>query len=241
MSVEPPFPSPRGQGPDRPERTRWATVGAPLLAVAAVIALVLGTLLGWMAFAPRHPGDGSAEAGFARDMSEHHAQAVEMSLLVMQRSEDSSIRTLTYDIATSQANQIGQMEGWIRQWGLPMARPGDRMEWMGGHEGHDMAMADDGSAMPGMATPAEMDRLRAAEGEQAEILFLQLMTTHHLAGVDMAQAAVDLVEDPEVDRMARAMALAQASEIDLMTELLADRDSAPREDLSSEDADEQDD
>src|SRR5690606_23084320 len=58
-----------------PARERWRSFGAPALAVVTIAALCLGTLLGWLVFDPHHPGDDSAEAGFARDMSEHHAQA----------------------------------------------------------------------------------------------------------------------------------------------------------------------
>lgn len=218
------------------ERGRWQSFGAPVLAVASVIALVLGTLVGWVAFAPHHPGTHSAEAGFARDMSEHHLQAVEMSLLVLGRSDSADVDTLAYDIASAQANQIGQMEAWLRAWGLPTARPDARMTWMEGHETHadhgDMEMGPGAPKMPGMASAEEMQQLRDAEGEEAEILFLQLMITHHISGVDMAQAAVDLADDPEVVRIAQAMVNAQQSEIDLMTDMLADRDAEPREDLT---------
>jgi uncharacterized protein (DUF305 family) len=209
-------------------------VGAPLLAVTAVTALVLGTLLGWMAFAPHHPDTDSPEAGFARDMSEHHIQAVEMSFLIIERAESQDARTLAYDIASSQANQIGQMEAWLRTWDLPTARSGAWMAEHPAHQGHDMAMTgEDAPPMPGMATAAEMQQLREADGERAEILFLQLMITHHISGVDMAQAAVDLSEHPEVDRIAQAMVNAQESEIDLMTDMLAARGAAPREEASA--------
>lgn len=225
--------------PARPgpgERGRWQQFGAPVLAVASVIALVLGTLVGWVAFAPHHPGTNSPEAGFARDMSEHHLQAVEMSLLVLGRSESADIDTLAYDIASAQANQIGQMEGWLRSWGLSTARPGDRMAWMEGHETHggdgEMDLDPGAPPMPGMATDEEMQQLRDAEGEDAEVLYLQLMITHHLSGVEMAAAAVDLADDPEVVRLAQAMVSSQQSEIQLMTDLLAQRGAEPREDLT---------
>jgi len=210
------------------EGQRWARVGAPVLAAASVVALLLGTLLGWLVFAPHDPREGSADVGFARDMSEHHAQAVEMSLLVMQSTEDQAVGGLAWDIATSQSNQIGQMEAWVKDWGLSMARTASRMAWMG----HDAAPAT-GSPMPGMATDEEMDQLRAAEGEAADVLFLLLMITHHLAGVEMARAGVDLAENPEVVRLATAMATAQRSEVQLMADMLAERGAEPREDAAT--------
>lgn len=206
-------PSP-GAGTDPQRRT----VG--LIAGTAVIGLVLGTLLGWLVFGSSTPADDSVEAGFARDMTEHHAQAVEMSLEVLQTTEDDGVRTLATDIASTQGNQLGQMEGWIRQWDLPMARPGDRMDWMGeGHMAHSMHVVE-GAPMAGMASPEQIQSLRDADGEGADILYLQLMTTHHIAGVEMAQAALDAGVDGEVRRLAGAMVNGQEAEIDLMHGML---------------------
>ena len=63
-----------------------------------VAALVVGTLLGLGIglVAPRlsTPGDDSVEAGFLRDMSTHHAQAVEMSMIAHADSTNPEIVTL---------------------------------------------------------------------------------------------------------------------------------------------------
>lgn len=213
-----------------PTLKRWS------LPAAAVLAAALGLILGWLIFAPDTPGTESVDAGFARDMSEHHAQAVEMSLIALQDSEETDIDLLAYDIATTQSTQIGTMQGWLTQWGLPSARSEQRMAWMpaGAMAGMQAeADADPGSPnyrpMPGMATPAEMEQLESAAATDAEVLFLQLMITHHLAGVDMAQAAVEGADDPHVVRLAESMVNGQRSEIDLMTELLTERGAEPRE------------
>jgi uncharacterized protein (DUF305 family) len=216
-------------------RERWRSFGAPALAAVTVLALCLGTLLGWVAFAPRHPGDDSADAGFARDMSEHHAQAVQMSQLVMQRTEDEEVRRLAVDITNNQAFERGVMATWLTRWGVPRAREGDRMQWMVGHQAHAEHDTDlpAGVAMPGMASPTEIQALTDATGQEAEVLFLQLMTTHHLSGVDMAQAALDLARDPEVLAAAQRMVDAQSGEITLMQDMLAERDAEPREDVDA--------
>lgn len=72
----------------------------------------------------------SAEAGFARDMQEHHNQAVELALIVRDRTDDPDTRLLAYDIATSQSQQSGQMFGWLAEWGLPQAPAEPSMTWM---------------------------------------------------------------------------------------------------------------
>lgn len=221
-----------GEGGGRPtSRERWQSFGAPALAAVTVLALCLGTFLGWLVFDPHHPGDDSAEAGFARDMSEHHAQAVQMSQLVMQRSEDEDVRRLAVDIDNNQNFERGHMAGWLVEWGLPRARGGERMEWMEGHD-HASVELPAGVPMPGMATPAELQELTDSSGEEAEVLYLQLMTTHHIAGVEMAEAALALAADPEVLAAAQRMVDAQTGEVRLMRDMLVERGSDTREDVS---------
>ncbi|MGB3829796.1 MAG: DUF305 domain-containing protein [Ornithinimicrobium sp.] len=229
-----------------PTRARADHATRSPYAVVAVISAVLVTAMALLiAASGRGPDGQSVDAGFSRDMSEHHAQAVDMSLIVLQASDSRDIDVVAYDIATTQSNQIGRMQGWLVDWNLPQARSEDRMAWMpdgsmsvsaDGMDGMDDAStAAPGTpgyrAMPGMASLAEMAELRSADPAQAEILYLQLMITHHLAGVAMAQAAVDHAEDPQVRDLAQAMVNGQRSEIRLMADLLATRDASPREDL----------
>lgn len=64
-------------------------------------------------------------------MSAHHAQAVEMSWVLHDRTTDGGMRYLTYDIATSQQAQIGMMSGWLSDWGLNQTDTSQpRMAWM---------------------------------------------------------------------------------------------------------------
>ncbi|MFK5633106.1 DUF305 domain-containing protein [Ornithinimicrobium sp. LYQ103] len=213
-------------------RERWRTFGAPALAAVTIGALCLGVLLGWLTFAAGDPGERSVEAGFARDMSEHHAQAVEMSQLVMQRSDDEAVRRLAVDIDNNQNFERGQMAAWLGSWELPRARAGERMTWMEGHD-HATTELPAGVAMPGMATPSEIQALTDASGQEAEVLFLRLMITHHIAGVEMAEAALAGARDEQVLAAAQRMVDAQSGEVALMTEMLAERGAEPREDVTS--------
>ena len=78
------------------------------------------------------------DAGFAWDMSAHHRQAVIMASYVRDHSTDGVVRTLAYDIETSQFNQVGQMQGWLDAWGLPPENPGTQMSWMSGGARHEL-------------------------------------------------------------------------------------------------------
>ncbi|MDG9684918.1 DUF305 domain-containing protein [Streptomyces sp. DH18] len=192
----------------------------------------------------RVPGASSADAGFARDMAVHHQQAVEMSFIVRDRTDDEDVRRLAYDIANTQANQRGMLLGWLDLWELPKVAPGGEppMAWMadtGGHEhgGHGSGGTEagsgagsgaDGVLMAGMASRSELARLNRLDGERAEVFFLQLMTDHHKGGVDMAEACASLCSVPAEQRLARGMVEGQQSELGLMRDMLAERGAEPR-------------
>lgn len=191
-----------------------------LVALTALLVGVVGTL--WVVQARSSaPTDFGADAGFARDMQTHHAQAVEMAFLVRDRSEDAEVRTVAFDIITSQQQQAGQMYGWLVQWGLDQTGSRPPMAWVGG--GHAAAHAGSDGSMPGMATPEQLAELTAASGVAAERIFLRLMIAHHTGGVAMAEAAVADASTPEVRTLAGAIAAAQASEVTLLERMLAAR------------------
>ncbi|MBT2477013.1 DUF305 domain-containing protein [Streptomyces sp. ISL-94] len=187
---------------------------------------------------PRTPGLHSADAGFARDMAVHHQQAVEMSFIVRDRTQDEAVRSLAYDIANTQANQRGMMLGWLDLWGLPKVVAGEPpMSWMGsedehaGHSGHGEHAgpgAKPGALMPGMAGKEELAQLGSASGRDAEVLYLQLMTGHHQGGVAMAEGCARLCGTLVERELAQGMVDAQRSELTLMADMLKQRGAAPR-------------
>jgi uncharacterized protein (DUF305 family) len=218
--------APAGPAAARPVPTRTI-----VLAILGVAALVIASFLGGRLTAPTEvvPNDTSAEAGFARDMQLHHLQAVEMSMIVRDETDDPDIRLLAYDIALAQQQQAGQMFSWLTVWGLPQAASEPSMTWMvrpgrsgTGHEhGPGEPAHVPGEPMPGLATDEQMAELRAATGVEAEKLYLELMIAHHEGGIDMAEAILDRSTNRVVTSLARGMIAAQQSEIDYMNELLA--------------------
>jgi uncharacterized protein (DUF305 family) len=176
--------------------------------------------------AAKAPTADSADAGFARDMAVHHQQAVEMSYIVRDRTEDGEVRRLAYDIAQTQANQRGMLLGWLDLWGLPKVSADPPMTWMGMG---DMPPGEDGALMPGMATNTEMKKLGTLQGKQAEVLYLQMMTDHHRGGIHMAEGCVAKCTVGVEKRLAQGMVDAQQSEIELMATMLKERGVKPRD------------
>jgi uncharacterized protein (DUF305 family) len=177
-----------------------------------ILAIVFGLLVGFGVGAVGRqfnlPKDDSVEAGFARDMSTHHAQAVELAMLAHAKGGDPAVRQVGADIAMTQQAQIGMMQTWLDEWNLNRNSSQPRMAWMpdGGGELRD-------GLMPGMATDAERAQLRAATGRDFDQLFLRLMVQHHLGGIHMAEAAVDEASDPGVTSLAKTMVDGQRREI----------------------------
>lgn len=195
-----------------------------LIVVLAVAALVIAGAGGWLL---RGSGgssiaENSVDAGFARDMATHHVQAVTMAGYERDNTTNASLKLLAYDIETSQQFELGQMSGWLNGWGLSRQSDQPVMAWMAGH---DHVEAD--GLMPGMATPAEMDRLQSSRGTQMDVLFLQLMLRHHQGGLPMARYAFEHAKEPYVRTLAKAMITVQSNEIIVMERLLRELGASP--------------
>jgi uncharacterized protein (DUF305 family) len=203
------------------------------VALTAVIAVALLLLGGGLAVAlgigrERPPSAASVDAGFARDMSRHHLQGVEMANLALERSTDPEVRRLAFDISAIQTNQAGRMEGWLSLWGL-RSSGGEVMAWMsedGGHSGHSMDMPD-GVLMPGMATEEELAGLRELSGAAFDVEFLRLMIRHHQGGLDMAVYTAEHADEAAVRRLAATIADTQTAETATMTAMLTERGGNP--------------
>lgn len=209
--------SPERSGPPRWLLATFAVVAAAALAFAVGRFSTFGSSAQASA-----PTTDSAEAGFARDMQLHHAQAVDMAMTEYRETEDSDLRALAYDIATAQSAQAGEMYSWLVSWGLPQ-RGGALMSWMTEDPGH----LDHGSAGEpateaellrdmGMATEEELGAFEAATGIEADCRFLTLMTRHHEGAIDMVDAILRLGDEQRVLQVATSMKDVQQFELDAM-------------------------
>lgn len=186
---------------------RSALLPAAALPVTALIGAVLA-----LSFPAGQPGEGSREVRFVREMTGHHAQAVDMATRIRERSRERTLRSVALDITLSQQEQIGQMRGWLTLWGLP---------WGG------VGMTAEHARMMGMATPEELQRLDTLPVNEAEKLFLQLMIRHHQGALSMVEPVLKAKVRPEVRRLARQISGSQAGEIRLMTGMLRARGAQP--------------
>ena len=170
--------------------------------------------------APADEGERSAaDVMFVRMMIPHHEQAIEMSDIILAKSDiPADITALAEKLKAEQAPEIDQMTTWLDQWGQP---PGPR----DGHRGHGgggmPVMGNDMSMMDGMLSADELQQLFDAEGTDAARLYLEQMIAHHEGAIDMAQGEVsDGTYQPTVD-LARSIIDTQQQEIARMREMLA--------------------
>jgi len=207
---------------------RWWLVVLVLLGIGA-LAFAIGRFSTFGAQSQGSaPGSSSAEAGFSRDMQVHHAQAIEMAMEIYRKTDDAELRVLSYDIATGQAGQRGEMFDWLVQWGLPQSGE-PMMAWMSeseaghGHSGATPEPLPDEEAREamGMASAAEIAALERATGQEADCLFLDLMIRHHEGAIPMAAALLELGSDPRALQVAQSIKDGQAAEIDAMESISA--------------------
>jgi uncharacterized protein (DUF305 family) len=197
-----------------PGRSRLVVVLLIVILVAAVAGAGAG---GWLIGhrSASHPVSASSvDAGFARDMSTHHTQAVVMAGYTRLHTTNASVLLMANDIYDEQTFQIGQMQGWLDSWGLTRSTTLPTMGWMQGHT------LDADGLMPGMATPAEISHLQSLTGTALDVDFLQLMIRHHQGGLQMEQYAFDHASESYVRTLATQMLQTQSSEIIAMEQLL---------------------
>ncbi|WP_138944974.1 DUF305 domain-containing protein [Plantibacter sp. M259] len=145
-----------------------------------------------------------ADLMFANMMKEHHAQAIEMSdVLLGKEGVDQRVVSLAEQIKDDQMPEIEMMDQWLEDWGADTS---------------DMDNMDHGG---GTMSEAEMQALEDASGANASRLFLEQMIQHHEGAVDMAQDEVDNGQNSAAIALAKTVIGAQTEEIAAMKDILA--------------------
>lgn len=192
--------------PAAPVRQRWLSTGQVIVLVAAVAFLV-----GAIAYVV---GDdqGSADplndvdVGFMQDMGYHHDQAVQMALLLLDKDDvDPNLTSFATEVVVGQRYEQGVFSATLDRFGHSSDVGDTVMGWMGEPQPTD--------TMSGLATEEQMQELRDAEGEEAEALWIALMSEHHLAGLHMADYAARHGRDTTTVNLANAIVKNQRSEI----------------------------
>jgi uncharacterized protein (DUF305 family) len=196
-------------------------VALPIAAALALFAVATGVFLAVSDDREATTGAPTdVDIGFAQDMIVHHQQAIVMAAYARERTASDEVRALAATIDAAQQREIGQMTGWLQSWGEPIQSDRLPMAWMADGSGSGHSHHEEAGSMPGMASPAEMDRLVNLTGARLDAQFLRLMTRHHEGGLPMAKEAARRAGTSYVRATARTMVSDQQREIDLMRMLL---------------------
>ena len=164
-----------------------------------------------------------ADVSFMQGMIIHHHQALLMSRLATQRTNNKTLLDLANRIGVSQADEIAFMQTWLREREEIAPEPSkDHQE----HAEHKMA---------GMATPAQMAQLAASKSTDFDRLFLKLMIAHHDGAITMVEDLRDWpgsTYDPQLNEFASDVSNDQAVEIERMNGLLVGLSTDPRAGLA---------
>ncbi|MDA0632801.1 DUF305 domain-containing protein [Nonomuraea sp. MCN248] len=146
----------------------------------------------------------AADIAYVQDMIVHHQQALDMAILAPSRAESAKLKSLASRIKDSQGPEIQWMRTWLQQQGQRLP------DHHGAHEG-----------MAGMATPEEMEQLKAASGQAFDQLFLKLMIKHHEGAIEMSTEVLKNGSHLRIEELANDVGVTQLSEIRRMREMQA--------------------
>jgi uncharacterized protein (DUF305 family) len=150
------------------------------------------------------------DARFLSEMIVHHAQAIVMVDAVQSDLVDPEVAGMASRIGDEQRPEIDAMARYLEGHGAAVPP-----------EATNPNLTDHGAhSMPGMATEAEVARLAAATGAEADRLFLTLMIRHHEGALSMVDEAVKNAMDELVEETASEISVVQTKQIAQMKEML---------------------
>ncbi len=103
------------------------------------------------------PPSSRKDVEFMQGMIMHHAQAVEMTALIEERTKNKDLHLLGERISKSQADEMNFMKRWLQ------LRGESTVHEMPDSHSHDAHGTSQEMLMPGMLTKAQMDALKKGE------------------------------------------------------------------------------
>lgn len=188
-----------------------------------VVGLLIGVIATW-AFANKavnshHPGMMSMmgmsqtsqmmdniDRHFIEQMIPHHADAIAMGHLALEKAEHQEIKNLGQEIINAQSTEIDQMKSWYQQW-FSTSVPD-----VFANTNHGMGSGMMHGGM--MNNESDIESLRSAT--PFDKAFIEEMIPHHQMAVMMAQMLKSSTTRPEMKQLADDIIEAQTKEIEQM-------------------------
>lgn len=143
-----------------------------------------------------------ADTMFLQMMIPHHQQAIDISKLALQKSQNSELLSLAKIIIRDQKSEIAQMKSWLDQAGSSE------------HMGHSM------DGMGGMLKDEDLAALDKATGKNFDTLWLKGMIEHHDGAIHMSEMIKD-ASNLEIQAFGEKIVKDQSAQITQMKKMLA--------------------
>ena len=143
-----------------------------------------------------------ADTMFLQMMIPHHQQAIDISELALQKSQNSELLSLAKIIIRDQRSEIVQMKSWLDQAGSSE------------HMGHSM------EGMGGMLNDEDLAALDKAIGKNFDTLWLKGMIEHHDGAIHMSEMIRD-ASNLEIKAFGEKIVKDQSAQITQMKKMLA--------------------
>jgi len=171
-----------------------------LVAVGLALNVGLATTMPLLADAPApEQSIANYEVRFMEEMIDHHAMAVMMGELCLEKAVHEELRTMCEEIIAAQTQEIETMQSWLQEWyGLsyePQMKPGDMQQ---------------------------MEKLAATSGEEFEIMFMEMMIKHHAKAIKQATKCTQQAYHDALVDMCENIIVTQQAEIEQMQTWLCD-------------------
>ena len=176
------------------------------------------------------PPTSAKDVEFMQGMIHHHAQAVEMTAMIEERTQNKSLRLIGERISRSQQDEINFMRRWLEMRGQPLTMEmANKAQHATPNASHSHGPpkggtpTEDEHLMPGMLTKAQMDALRNSKGAEFDRLFLAGMIQHHNGALVMVKDLFDTAgsgQDAELFTFATDVDSGQRAEIKSLKTLL---------------------
>jgi len=130
------------------------------------------------------------EVRFMENMIDHHAMAVMMAQMCLQKATHPELRQMCQNIISSQSAEIQQMQSWLSQWY--------------------------GVSYAPQPSNAKMQKLMKLSGAEFEIEFMQEMIEHHADAIRESTDCILKAYHNELRDLCQNIITAQAAEINTM-------------------------
>jgi uncharacterized protein (DUF305 family) len=175
--------------------------------MAVAIAFLIGAIGYFIGVRTTERHGNAVDAGFLRDMTDHHDQAVTMAQLEVLHGADDVARKSAMEVLLFQRQELGRFQNFkndLRVEDEEYSLDRTTMAWMD--------MPTPLKNMPGMAGEEQLEQLEKARGTDSDKIFLELMRAHHVGGAHMADYEGEHGADPRIRAMAKGMASNQRIE-----------------------------